>query len=261
MRDVFTANALKGRKALVFGASRGLGRASAEQLAAMGADVVLLARSTERLRLVAGELQRKYGVATTIEAADLVDEAALNAVLRRHADTDLLITNCGGPPVGPYLQTPLADWDAAYRQIVRSVVQATQALLPHMAARGFGRVVMIASRTVRHPLALMAISNSLRKALLGIAETIADEFGEKGITANLVCPGLTRTERMTEVLAARARNAGKSEDELLAEMLRPIAAGRVGQPREIAATVGFLCTDVAGYIQGQCLLVDGGHKL
>ena len=261
MKNVFVSDALKGKKALVFGASRGLGRASAEQLAAMGAEVVLLARSAERLRLVADELREKYGVATTIEAADLADEAALAAVLARHADTDLLITNCGGPPIGPYLQTSLEDWDAAYRQIVRAVVQATQALLPHMAARGFGRVVMITSRTVKHPLPLMAISNSLRKALLGIAETIADEFGEKGITANLVCPGLTRTERMQEVLSARARNAGKSEDELLAEMLRPIAAGRVGRPEEIAAAVGFLCTDMAGYIQGQCLLVDGGRKL
>ena len=143
MKNVFTADALKGRKALVFGASRGLGLAAAEQLAAMGADVVLLARSEERLHTAAEALMERYGVQATSEVADLTDEAGLAAALSRHVDTDILVTNCGGPPLGPFTETPLEEWDRAYRQIVRAVVQATQALLPHMAGRGFGRVVMI----------------------------------------------------------------------------------------------------------------------
>ena len=257
----FTSNALKGRKALVFGASRGLGRAAAEQLAAMGADVVLLARSRERLRAAADDLAQRYGVKTGFEVADLTDEDALAAVLARHTDADILVTNCGGPPLGPFTETPLAEWDRAYAQIVRAVVQATQALLPHMAERGFGRIIMIASRTVRHPLPRMSITNALRKALVGIAETIADEFGEKGITANLVCPGLTRTERMLEVAAQRAGREGRSQEDIMTELLRPVAAGRPAEPWEIAAAVGFLATDAAAYVQAQCLIVDGGRKL
>ncbi len=261
MRQVFAGDALKGRKALVFGASRGLGRAAAEQLAAMGAEVVLLSRSEERLCAAAEELAQQYGVKAVFEVADLTDEAALASVLARHVDTDILVTNCGGPPLGPFTETPLAEWDRAYAQIVRAVVQATQALLPPMAERGFGRVIMIASRTVKHPLPRMSITNSLRKALVGIAETIADEFGEKGITANLVCPGLTRTERMLEVAAMRAEREGRPQEEIMAELLRPIAAGRPAEPWEIAAAVGFLATEAAGYMQAQCLVVDGGRRL
>ena len=261
MKNVFAAEALKGRKALVFGASRGLGRAAAEQLAATGADVVLLARSEERLRAAAQSLAERYGVKAAFAVADLADEAALAAALARHEDTDILVTNCGGPPLGPFTETPLAEWDRAFQQIIRAVVQATQALLPRMAERGFGRVIMIASRTVRHPLPRMSISNALRKALLGIAETIADEFGEKGITANLVCPGLTRTERMMEVAAQRAEREGRTPEDIINELLRPIAAGRPAEPWEIAAAVGFLATDAAACVQAQCLVVDGGRKL
>ncbi len=261
MKNVFATDALKGKKALVLGASRGLGLAAAEQLAAMGADVVLLARSRERLKVAADELARRYGVKVAFEVADLADEAALAQALARHADAGILVTNCGGPPLGPFMETPLEEWDGAYAQIIRAAVQAAQALLPHMAGRGFGRVIMIASRTVKHPLPLMAISNSLRKALLGIAETIADEFGEKGVTANLVCPGLTRTERMLEVAAMRARREGRSQEEIMAELLRPIAAGRPAEPWEIAAAVGFLASDAAACVQAQCLVVDGGRRL
>jgi len=227
----------------------------------MGANVALLARSEERLRAAAADIAGRYGVATAWEAVDLTDEAALAAVLARHEDTDILVTNCGGPPLGPFTETPLEEWDRAYAQIVRAVVQATQALLPHMAARGFGRVIMIASRTVKHPLPRMSITNSLRKALVGIAETIADEFGEKGITANLVCPGLTRTERMLEVAAMRAEREGRSQEDIMAELLRPVAAGRPAEPWEIAAAVGFLATEAAACVQAQCLVVDGGRRL
>ena len=261
MKNVFAADALKGKKALVFGASRGLGLAAVEQLAAMGADVVLLARSEERLRTASETLTARFGVQAMFEVTDLTDEAALAATLARHPDTDILVTNCGGPPLGPFMETPLAEWDRAYTQIVRAVVQATQALLPHMARRGFGRVIMIASRTVQHPLPRMSISNALRKALMGIAETIADEFGAKGITANLVCPGLTRTERMLEVAAQRAAREGRSQEDIISELLRSVAAGRPAEPWEIAAAVGFLASDAAAYVQAQCLVVDGGRRL
>jgi 3-oxoacyl-[acyl-carrier protein] reductase len=253
---IFAADALKGRRALVWGASLGIGLASAEQLARMGAEVVLLARSEEKLRRAAEEIG-----AAGYEAVDLTDEHALAAALERHADIDILVTNCGGPPIGPYAELPLKAWDEAYQQIIRAVVQATQFLLPRMAARGFGRIIMIASRTVQRPLPNLAISNALRRALVGIAETIAGEYASCNITANLVCPGLTRTARMEQMLKLRAEKSGRTEEEVLRDMLKSIAAARPATPEEIAAAVGFLATDAAAYMQAQCLIIDGGEKL
>ena len=254
--DVFSPDALKGRKAFVWGASSGLGLASARQLARMGAQVVLLARSADKLRRAAGEIG-----AAGYEAVDLADEAALAAALERHGDTDILVTNCGGPPIGAFAELSLEDWDGAYRQIIRAVVQAAQQLAPLMAGRGFGRIIMIASRTVERSLRGLAISNALRRALVGVAETLADEYAARNVTANLVCPGFTNTARMEQMLKLRAERSGQTVEQVLESFLAPIAAGRAAAPREIAAAVGFLATDAAGYMQAQCLILDGGLAL
>ena len=261
MRDLFRPDALTGRKAMVWGASSGIGLASARQLAAMGAEVVLLARSADRLAAAAEDIARAHGVHASFEAVDLTDESALAAALERHADTDILVTNCGGPPVAPFVELELTDWDDAYRQVIRAVVQATHFLVPRMAERHFGRVVMIASRTVERPLPGLAISNALRRALVGIAETIAGEYAQHNVAANLVCPGLTRTDRMRQMLKLRAERAGQPEEEVLAAMLTPIAAQRAAEPEEIATAVGYLASDAASFMQAQCLIIDGGLKL
>lgn len=261
MKQTFASDALSGRKALVFAASQGLGRASAELLAAMGAEVVIMARSAARLQQVAQAIETATGRPVQPECVDMQDAAALTAMLARHHDTDMLVTNCGGPPVAPFGSLAISAWDEAYQMMVRSVVLACQTLVPAMAQRGWGRVVMITSSTVVDPLRHFALSNALRKSLLGVAESLAQEYAAHGVTANLVCPGLTRTARMETLVATTAARTGKDEATVLREMLAGIPARRMAEPEEIAAAVAFLCSEAGGFVQAQALVVDGGGRV
>ena len=261
MNSTFSDNALSGRKALVFAASQGLGKASAQMLASMGAEVVIMARSADHLQQAAQAIQAQTGRHVQVECLDMLDTVALNAMLMRHQDADILVTNCGGPPVAPFMELPIAAWDEAYQMIVRPVVLACQTLVPAMAQRGWGRVVMITSSTVVDPLRHFALSNALRKSLLGLAESLAQEYAARGVTANLVCPGLTRTARMESLVATTAARTGKDEAAVLKEMLAGIPAKRMAEPQEIAAAVAFLCSEAASFVQAQTLVVDGGGKV
>ena len=261
LNKTFSANALAGRKAIVFAASQGLGKASAEMLAAMGAQVVLLARSTEHLAQTAQAITVQTGQVVQTECVDLQDAAALQAVLSRHQDADILVSNCGGPPIAPFEKLPLSAWDSAYQMIVRSVVLACQSLVPAMAQRGWGRVVMITSSTVVDPLPNFALSNALRKALLGVAESLAQEYAASGVTANLVCPGLTRTARMESWVATMMERTGKDEASVLQAALAGVPAKRMAEPHELAAAVAFLCSEAASFVQAQALVVDGGGRV
>lgn len=261
MKQTFSDTALSGRKALVFAASQGLGKASAQLLAAMGADVVIMAHSAERLQQAAQGIQMQTGKTVHTECVDMLDAAALNAMLARHTDADILVSNCGGPPIGPFESLDITAWDTAYQTIVRSVVLACQVLVPVMAQRGWGRVVMITSGTVVAPLKHFALSNALRKALLGLAETLAQEYAAYGITANLVCPGLTRTARMESLVTNTAARTGKDEAAVLSEMVAGIPAKRLAEPEEIASVVAFLCSEAGSFVQAQALLADGGSRV
>lgn len=261
MKQTFASDALSGRKALVFAASQGLGRTSAELLAAMGAEVVIIARSAARLQQVAQAIETATGRPVQTECVDMQDAAALTAMLARHHDTDILVTNCGGPPVAPFESLALGAWDEAYQMIVRSVVLACQTLVPAMAQRGWGRVVMITSSTVVDPLRHFALSNALRKSLLGVAESLAQEYAVRGVTANLVCPGLARTARMEALVAATAARTGQDEATVLNAMLAGIPTRRMAEPEEIAAAVAFLCSEAGGFVQAQALVVDGGGRV
>lgn len=261
MKQTFSDTALSGRKALVFAASQGLGKASAELLAAMGAEVVIMARSAEHLQTAAQAIEARTGRPVQTECVDMLDADALNAMLARHQDTDILVTNCGGPPVAPFESIDIAAWDQAYQMIVRSAVLACQALVPAMAQRGWGRVVMITSGTVVDPLRHFVLSNALRKSLLGLAESLAQEYAAKGITANLVCPGLTRTARMESLAATTAARTGQDEQTVRANLVSGIPTGRMAEPEELASVVAFLCSEAAGFVQAQALLVDGGGRV
>lgn len=260
MRNTFANDALSGRKALIFAASRGIGKAVAEKLATMGADLVILARSEADLKQVAGDIQTQTQRSVQIEAVDLLDETALRQTLQRHLDTDIIVTNCGGPTVAPFSSIGLDLWDDAYRMIVRSVVIACQELVPAMAERGWGRVVMLTSSTVVDPLRHFSLSNSLRKALLGLAQSLTQEYAAYGVSANLVCPGLTRTNRLEALITNAMNISGQDQSVVLQRMIQPIAAKRLAEPTEIAAAVAFLCSEEAGFIQAQALVVDGGQS-
>lgn len=259
LRSALAPDALHGKSALVFGASSGIGLASAKVLASLGVEPILLARNTAKLRKAAERLAQTSGQRVGTEAVDITDADALEQVLARYRDVDILVTNCGGPPVQPFEQIGLDDWEQAWRAQLRSVVQACRVLVPEMAGRGWGRVIMIASITVVHPLRGFALSNSIRPGLAGLAATLSQEYAAQGITANLVCPGITRTERM-EKLLAQAAAKGRSRDAVLQEWTGKIPVGRMGEPDEIAAMVGFLASDAAAFITGQSLVVDGGES-
>ncbi len=261
MQQTFANTALHGRKALVFAASQGLGKASAEMLAAMGAEVVIMARSQEHLQQAAQAIELATGRTVQTECVDMQDTDALSAMLARHQDTDILVTNCGGPPIGPFESLEIAAWDTAYQTIVRSVVLACQTLVPAMAQRGWGRVVMITSSAVIDPLRHFAISNALRKSLLGLAESLVQEYAGKGITANLVCPGLTRTARLESLITTTSTRTGQDEATVQANFVAGIPAGRLAEPEELASVVAFLCSEAAGFVQAQALLVDGGGRV
>ncbi len=261
MLNPFSSTALRGREAMVFAASQGLGEAAARQLAAMGADVLLLARSTDRLEQVATAITDEFGVEAATETLDITDDVTLSKCLDQHLNTDILVTNCGGPPVAPFEQLPLEEWDKAYRMIVRSAVLATQKLVPGMADRGWGRVVMIASSVVVDPMRNFSISNALRKSLKGLVESLAEEYASRGVAANLVCPGLTDTARVQSLVDSLKKGTGAEREAVIAKMTQPIACGRMAHPEEIAAAVGYLASDAAGFIQGQALLIDGGQAV
>jgi len=261
MKNTFSNDALIGRKAVIFAGSQGLGRAAAEKLAGMGAELVLLARTEQTLKSTAESIHKDTGAKVTPCAIDLNDETALLVCLNEHANADILVTNCGGPPVAPFEKIPLEEWDKAYRMIVRSAVIACQNLVPKMAGRGWGRVVMIASSVVVDPMRNFSLSNSLRKSLLGLAESLAEEYADRGLAANLVCPGLTETDRMRALVDGIATRTGRDRKTVLRELLGPIAVKRMAHPHEIGAVVAFLCGEEAGFIQGQAILVDGGQSV
>ncbi len=259
LQTALAPGALKGRSALVFGGSSGIGLASARTLASLGADLVLVARHAGRLQQSAEMLRGESPVKVIAEARDITDLEAVQTLLERYRGVDILVTNCGGPPVKPFSQLELSEWEAAWQSQLRSAVQACQILVPGMAQRGWGRVIMIASITVAHPLRGFALSNAIRPGLAGLAATLSQEYAAQGVTANAVCPGITRTGRI-EALMQQAIKQGKTREMVEADWTASIPARRMGEPEEIAAMVGFLASDAAAFVTGQTLVVDGGES-
>jgi len=259
LRSALGPTGLKGRHALVFGGSSGIGLASARALASVGAAVTLVARDGSRLEKAARTIREGFDSPVSTKAVDITDLAALASLLRASGNTDILITNCGGPPVKPFASLSMEAWEEAWQAQLRSAVQACRALVPEMAARGWGRVVMIGSITVVHPLPGFALSNAIRPGLVGLAATLSQEYAACGVTANVVCPGITRTERMEKLLLREVEQGGDREA-VLARWTGNIPVGRMGEPDEIGATVGFLASDAAAYVAGQTLVVDGGES-
>lgn len=251
---------LRGRTAMIFGASSGLGLASARALASEGAHVVLLSRTQEKLDAVAADIRQQFAVDAHSIPVDINDEAALAKALADVPNIDVLVTNCGGPPVKPFESISLDEWDAGYTSQMRSVVQACQALVPGMAKRGWGRVVMITSITVVHPYRHFALSNTIRPGLEGLCATLTQEYAGKGVTANIVCPGITATDRIYAMLEKQVEQ-GISREAAARDLTARIPVGRMGRPEELGETVAFLASDKAGYISGQRIVIDGGQSV
>lgn len=253
---------LKGRRALVMGASKGLGRSVADALAAEGAALVISGRDQASLDVAARELVAAGAASCIGIPADVSDGAQMDALADGAAaamgGVDILIQNHGGPPPGPALEVTealLATW---FQSIVLSPVRITNRLLPAMRAQKYGRIINVGSTGMLQPLPNMVLSNTLRASIMGWMKTLSAEVAHEGITCNIVAPGAIRTDRSLETAGSLAKRQGKSVDEVIAERSKTIPAGRYGMPGEYGPLVAFLCSTQAAYITGSILRTDGG---
>jgi 3-oxoacyl-[acyl-carrier protein] reductase len=253
---------IRGKIALVAASSRGLGRASAAALAAEGVDLVLCARGEQALRDAAADIRRSTGARVVDVVADVATKAGIDAVLsaaeREFGHVDILVTNGGGPPAGPFESHAPDAWDAAVRGTLTSVVELVRGVLPGMRERRWGRIVNVTSIAVKQPVDGLILSNSVRAAVTGFARTLANEVAPLGITVNNVMPGYTRTARVEELADRRATLEGTTRDAAFAAWESQIPMGRLGEPAEFGAMVAFLCSAQASYTTGASIPVDGG---
>lgn len=253
---------LSGRHALVCGASEGIGRAAAHELALLGADVTVLARRAEVLEQVAAELPRRDGQAHGFIAADVTRTDALRAqasALASARPVHILVNNTAGPPGGPAHTAAEEAYLDAFRRHLLASQALVQALLPGMRAAHWGRIVNVVSTSVREPIPNLGVSNTIRGAVAGWAKTLSRELAPFGITVNNVLPGYTETGRIAQIVRDRTQASGQSADAVLAGMRAHVPAGRFAQPEEIGGVIAFLCSPAAGYVNGVSLAVDGGR--
>ena len=247
---------IDGRRALVTGASRGLGRAIALSLASEGARVVAIARNRERLDELAASKPGRGSISA--RACDLSDAAAIEGLADVLAEIDILVLNGGGPPAGPVAAVTDATWSAQFATLFLSAVRLTRLALAGMRTRGFGRVIAVVSSAVIQPIPNLGVSNAIRLALVGWAKTLAREVAGAGITVNCVAPGRIATDRVAELDQAQALREGLALAEVQRRSRASIPAGRYGDPEEFAAVVSFLASARASYVTGSVVRVDGG---
>jgi 3-oxoacyl-[acyl-carrier protein] reductase len=254
---------LNGRIALVTGASSGLGFAAACAIARRGARVAIASRGVEKLDAARGRLQAEASADVISVPADIRDAEALarlvEEVERRLGPIDILVANGGGPPSKPALEVTEEDWQVAIPLALLFVPRLCRLVLPGMRERRWGRIVAINSVSSRQPIPALALSNALRPAVLGYLKTLSQEVAAEGVTVNAVLPGYTLTERQDELANAAAARTGRPREEIIAGWIGNTPAGRMAEPGEIGAMVGFLCSPEASYVTGQAVTVDGGY--
>jgi 3-oxoacyl-[acyl-carrier protein] reductase len=253
---------IRGKIALVSASSKGLGRAIAEELAAEGVNLAMCARGQDALREAAESIRKSAGVTVVEVAADVSDQAGLERVAKTALDKfgkiDILVTNSGGPPSGPFESFTPEAWESATRLLLTSAVGLARAVLPGMKERRWGRILNVTSIAVKQPIDGLMLSNSLRAAVTGFARTLANEVAPFNITVNNIMPGYTRTDRVEHLARATGERTGTSAADAFAKWEREIPMGRLGEPRELAALAAFLTSERASYITGSSIAVDGG---
>lgn len=253
---------LKGRVALICGASRGLGLACAEKLAVEEVKVILLSRNKDILSERVSKLNSK-GIKAQFISADLSIIEEIPAIVKKAesfwGNVDILINNAGGPPSGPNLSFNADVWIHSFRQNFLSAEELTKLLIPAMAESRWGRIINLTSITVKQPVKDLILSNSIRMAVIGWAKTLSLEFAAAGVTINNIATGYTLTERINELAAVKAEQSGRDAEEVIEEMASKIPMKRMAKPEEIASAVAFLASDAASYITGVTLPVDGGY--
>ncbi|MFM9946918.1 MAG: SDR family oxidoreductase [Saprospiraceae bacterium] len=253
---------LSGKNALVCGSSKGLGKATAIELAKLGANITLVARSANLMAELIGQLDRSLDQTHDFLAADFTNRADLKRKitgLTTVKTIHILINNTGGPPAGAIAESPEDAFLEAFQNHLICNQLLTQQVVPGMKAAGYGRIINIVSTSVKQPLEGLGVSNTVRAAVAGWAKTWSNELAPFGITMNNVLPGATNTDRLRDIISNKATKLGVSEAKIIQDMQAEIPMGRFAEASEIAAVVAFLATPAAGYLTGVSIPVDGGR--
>jgi len=258
----YATTALRGKHALVCGASKGIGRATAQMMAKAGANVTVCARNADSLKALCEELTKLGPGKHTAMALDLEDHMAITeqipALLEQQGPVHILINNAGGPPGGPLLANTLEDFEAPFKRHLHAAHTLTQLIAPGMEQQGYGRIIQIISTSVKEPIPNIGLSNTLRGAMASWAKTLSRELAPC-ITINNVLPGFTNTGRLGSLASSIQERTGKSPEEVQAGWLNQVPIDRLIEPLETASAIAFLALPASGGIRGVSLAVDGGR--
>lgn len=252
---------IRGRRAIVCAASKGLGRGCADALAAEGVELIIAARTRDAIERAADEIAGRHGVRVTPVACDVTTEEGRQSLLAACPNPDILVTNAGGPPPGDFRDFDLEDWRRAVEANMITPIALIRETVYGMAERGFGRIVNITSYSVKHPVPTLELSNGARAGLTGAVASLARKVAGRNVAINNLLPGPFATDRLVGTSRAIAERTGRSFDEVHAGRAAENPTGRFGTPEEFGAMCAFLCSAHAGYIIGQNIVMDGGSHV
>jgi len=252
---------LKNKCAVVLAASKGLGRGTAQALAAEGCNLAVCSRNIENIEKTAAEIKQQFGVQVFHQAFDVKDKHALEAFIKEAAGVlgsiDILVTNAGGPPVKSFEETTEDEWHEWFDITFMSVTRSIKAVLPFMKEKNWGRIINITSVSVKSPVEKLIYSNALRLAVIGLAKSLSQELGPFGITVNNAAPGYHLTDGLERIITNKVQSGLQRED-VLEQWISSMPIKRIGKPQDLADIITFLASERAGFITGTTLQVDGG---
>ncbi len=253
---------LEGKIGVITAASKGLGKAAAEALAKEKVNLTICSRDENRIKQTANEISEKYKTKVLPFVCDVRSkddiERLKDNVIKEFGTVHILFTNAGGPPSGKALDFTSEDYEEAIKLNLLSTINLIYAFLPYMRNQKWGRIIASTSISVKQPIPTIALSNVSRVGIIAFIKSLIQEISKDNITANIVAPGYIMTDRVIELLKVREKNEGKSFEELLKELAKNTPLNRIGKPEEFGALVAFLSSELAGYINGETILIDGG---